>query len=90
MQLSWTAHCHGLKSIDISNITSISYVGISALAPGCPLLQEFRASDTDITDADVIALARGCHNLHKINMGCCQSIGFDAIFAIAENCPLIL
>ena len=84
-----TSHyfCHGLKSIDISYIEDLSDVGISALAAGCSLLQEFIARSTNITDAGVIALARGCVDLRKIDMRCCQSIGFDAISAIAENCP---
>ena len=64
-------------------------MGISALAAGCPLLQEFIAWNTSLTDAGVIALARGCRDLRKIDMSDCKSIGFDAISAIAENCPLI-
>ena len=53
------------------------------------MLQEFIAKYTNITDAGVIALARGCRDLRKIDMSGCQSIGFDAISAMAENCPLI-
>ena len=85
--ISLGQHCHGLKSIDISFNKNISYVGISALAAGCPLLQEFRAKYTNITNAGVIALARGCRDMRKIDMRNCKSIGFDAISAIAKNYP---
>lgn len=80
--------CHALKCINISTL-GISSVGISALAVGCPLLQEFISQELSITDDDVITLTRGCRDLRNINLDYCTSLSHRTICEIGEYCPFL-
>lgn len=74
--------CHGLRSINVSYISRLSVAGISSLATGCLLLQGLSARFSDMTDAHIIALSGGCHDLRKIDISDLvfrASIGVNAI-----------
>ena len=55
---------HHLTSINLGNCTSISDIGISALAEGCRHLASINLTYcTSISDIGVSAIAEGCHDL---------------------------
>ena len=43
--------------------------------------------NADITDASIINLTKGCHNLETIQVGSCNKLTDSCLFGIAGNCP---
>ena len=79
--------CPYLASIDLSLCTSISDIGVSALAEGCHQLTSIDLySCHRISDIGVSALAEGCHQLTSIDLSFCTSISDIGVSALAEGC----
>ena len=79
--------CPYLASIDLSLCTSISDIGVSALAEGCHQLTSIDLySCHRISDIGLSALAEGCHHLTSIYLYNCRSISDIGVSALAEGC----
>lgn len=95
-------HLHKLKVLQLPPSKSISDTSLEALASGCPQIEVLSIRSNEITDAGIVALAKGCRYLRTADFAMfvptCDviagiigrlALGFGAICAIAEKCPLI-
>ena len=79
-----------VASIDLYKCESISDVGVSAIAQGCPLLTSIGLINCGgISDVGVSAIARGCPLLTSIDLSYGGRISDVGVSAIARGCPLL-
>ncbi|CAI9780424.1 unnamed protein product [Fraxinus pennsylvanica] len=86
-----TASRGGLGKLSIrgsNSLRSVSNVGLSAIAHGCPSLRVLSLWNVpSIGDEGLFEIARECHSLKKLDLCQCPSISNKGVLAIAENCP---
>lgn len=87
--LSAIAHgCPSLRTLSLSNVSSIGDEGLIELANGCHMLEKLDLQHCpSISDRGLIAIAKRCPNLKSLNIESCVTIGNEGIQAIGKFCP---
>jgi hypothetical protein len=82
-------HCHLLRDVHILS-SSITSVGLMAIAAGCPLLEVlcFDVIKYSSLETSVEAIARGCPQLRSLAVTY-PGLSAQAVLALAECCPLL-
>jgi hypothetical protein len=86
MLFSISAHCPHLRVLIIPESTDVTDAALSAVAAGCPLLEELNLDGMNITDVSLLAIAQHCHNLVLLNVSECREVSDDGVLEIMENC----
>jgi hypothetical protein len=79
-------HCHNLRELAILD-SNATWVGLDAIAAGCPLLEALYASECAVGRA-IEATARGCPLLRILDVTDVE-VPTAAVLALAERCPLL-
>eukprot|EP00899_Mesostigma_viride_P019594 jgi/Mesvir1/27636/Mv07366-RA.1 len=79
--------CPDLRYLDVSGL--FVYGVLAALAQKCPELRTVVMEVAFALDADVLALARHCRQLHSLEIAGCEMVHDDAIQELARRCRLL-
>jgi Leucine Rich repeat len=79
-------HCNELQRISFFLCELISDEGVSHLAQNCPQLNDIVLGGTNITDVGVIALARNCSHIRRLDVTNCKKCTSLGITEIAKCC----
>lgn len=85
-----TAGLGGLGKLEIRGNNSsrgVTSRGLKAISRGCPSLRVLSLWNTPVGDEGLLEIAKGCHQLEKLDLSQCPAITDKALFAIAKNCP---
>jgi len=79
--------CPNLKSLNLTNSTKITDIGIKLLAEGCHKLETLILNKCGISDLAVESISMNCHNLRSISLNECMQVTNTAISSLQQGCP---
>ncbi|KAI4376896.1 hypothetical protein MLD38_014603 [Melastoma candidum] len=80
--------CPSLKTLSISNLSSIGDEGLLEIANGCSQLEKLDLNRcSSLSDRALVALAKNCPNLTDINIDSCPNLGNESLQSIGQYCP---
>lgn len=85
--ISLAVGCPNLERLDVGDVSQIGDDGMRALAGRCARLIQLDARSLALSPSTVIALAKGCPQLHHISLDHSQRLDASAWTAIAAGCP---
>ena len=63
-----------LQSLDLKKLVDLSDASVQIVASQCPALASLSVYSYQLTCASLVALARGCPQLRRLNISCCRGI----------------
>ena len=73
-----------LQSLELRKLVDLSDASVQIVASQCPALASLNVYSYQLTCASLVALARGCPNLRRLNIGCCK--GITSLAPLTSGC----
>eukprot|EP00899_Mesostigma_viride_P013435 jgi/Mesvir1/22092/Mv18448-RA.1 len=82
------ARCPLVEHLDVSGCARVGHASLAKLGSACPKLRHLNISGCSLSDATLLALARGCQQLQLLDISDCKSGVTDVgVSAISRGCP---
>ena len=73
-----------LQSLDLKKLVDLSDASVQIVASQCPALASLNVYSYQLTCASLVAIARSCQNLRRLNIGCCK--GITSLAPLTSGC----